>query len=258
MSGALHLDIGGVVLRVESEPRVLEAMQLRYGAFTVDHAPDPVVLRVSAAAAFVPELERDGSASVSAGSDGVLRLDGGARGSFDLAARQGAIEEVSGLGPIDSLLRAALSLLLPADGALLVHAALARGRVFAGASGAGKSTAARTLGAECDELVILRPQGDRVLACATPYWQGRPARHHCQAVVCLRRAGGAPPAIADLDGVRAARALLANVVRYAVVPRVEREILQLAAAVCARTRVIDACCPEGGAYPPFVETLVAA
>jgi hypothetical protein len=258
MPGAIHLDIGGVVLRVEAEPRVLAAMRLRYGAFTIDGAPDPVVLRVSAAATFLPELERDASAHVIADGESAVRLEGGARGWFDLETRTGSIEEVTGVGPIDSLMRAALSLLLPAGGGLLLHAALARGRVFAGASGSGKSTAARALGAECDELVVLYPEGKSVRAFATPYWLGRPAQHDCQAVLCLRRAGGAPPGTVELEGARAVRALLANVVRYASVPRVEREILQLAAAVCARTRVIDACCPEGGAYPPFIETLVAA
>src|SRR5262245_16056518 len=109
MSDSLHLGIGGVVLRVDAESHVIDAMQVRYGAFTVPDARDPVVLRVSAAAAFRPELERDAGAQVIAGGDGTLRLDGAARGSFDLQARAGVIEEVTGLGPIDSLLRAALS-----------------------------------------------------------------------------------------------------------------------------------------------------
>ena len=42
-----------------------------------------------------------------------MRLTGGARGGFDLATRRGFVDDARGLGAVDSLLRVALSLVLP-------------------------------------------------------------------------------------------------------------------------------------------------
>ncbi len=255
MRQALAFTIGGASLRVEALPLVLDALLARYGAFATEDACD-ITLRIEAADHFAPELERDSAARVLPDGEHAITLHGAARGHFDLRTRSGQIFQAGGLGPVDSLIRAALSLVLPEQGALLIHGALVPGVVFAGASGSGKSTVANALGALCDELVVLRPAGTGLSACSTPYWQGRPWQGACHSIVCLRRAGDQAPRGLPLEGAAAVRALLPNVVRYASLPRTERAIFALAATVCARATVIDALCPSGGAYLPFIHTLM--
>ncbi len=178
------------------------------------------------------------------------------RGGFDLATRRGFVDDARGLGAVDSLLRVALSLVLPTldkGRGFLVHGALVpagdEGLVFTGESGAGKSTVARALGAACDELVVLRPDGT-LTAHATPYWQGRPLERACRRVICLRRS--ASPVHQPLRGALAARRLARDVVRYVTLPSVERALLELVARACEQTQVIDAACPEGEAFLPYL------
>lgn len=249
--------IGGVVLRLEAPATVHEAFARRFGGFVVDADDAHAVLEIATAGSFDPALTRPAAARMAAQDRGVtLDLDGTQRGFFDLDARRGRLEAVADLGQVDALVRAALALLLPVDGALLLHGALvpvgAEARVFVGESGAGKSTVARAFDAACDELVVLR-DGE---AWATPYWSGRPFRARVRELVCLRRADEAP-ALRLLDGMPALRLLARHVVRYAPVPEVEAAILPLLAAA-SRLPLVDAACPVGDAFVPFVERHLGA
>ena len=193
---SLDLEIGGCVARRSASVRVCDAVILRYGPFVVERAAAPaMVLEIRESDRFEPALEHGTDAAVEAVGPTAVRLTGGARGGFDLATRRGFADDARGLGAVDSLLRVALSLVLPTldeRPGFLVHGALVpagdEGLVFSGESGAGKSTVARALGAACDELVVLRPDGI-LSAHATPYWQGRPLERTCRRVVCLRRGG---------------------------------------------------------------------
>src|SRR5262249_45909148 len=134
-----------------------------------------------------PELVR-----VRERAPGEIAIEGPIRGSYSVPARRGLVDDGEAVGALDCLVRLAPSLELPASGALLLHgAAIVRPDGLAvavcGASGAGKSTAARALGAACDELVVLRPGADGVEIHATPWWYGSPLRTRCAAVVCLAR-----------------------------------------------------------------------
>jgi hypothetical protein len=258
-----------VVLRAST--RVLDAVRLRYGAFeaaaddadvasvspslSASSLPPSIELHVRERAVFEPTLERESDATLTLDASSAVTLLGTAEGRFELATRTGQLDGVAGLGPIDSMLRAALSLVLPEAGALLLHGALVPGAdgtatVFVGRSGAGKSTVARAFGAACDELVVVRPVGDLLRVSATPYWQGRPFEAVCRTLVCLERG---TPRVAPVRGAEAARLLARHVVRYVAWPPAERAILACVAAAVGRTAMIDAVCPTGSAFLPFLE-----
>ena len=260
---SLTLAFARLQVRLEAAPHVCEAMAARFRPFlsTATGAP-AATLVVHAAEPFQPALEHQAGLVAEADAPATVRFSGAATGAFDLRTRVGHVEEARGLGAVDALVRAALSLVLPADGALLLHGALVadgdRARVFAGESGAGKSTVAHALGAACDELSVLTLDGAGVTAHATPYWQGRPLALPLEAIVCLRRARSSPPSVERLHGARAARALLGNVVRYAAVPAVEPLLFETVARVCGRAAVVDAACPEGAGFLPFVRGQILA
>src|SRR5205823_10646703 len=97
-------------------------------------------------------------------------------GSLDLARRavDVTVTEAHEL-TLDSLLRVVLSLVLPRQGGLLVHAAgLARdgrGYLFPGVSGAGKTTVARL----SPDATLLSDELSIVTACTeSPYLHGTP------------------------------------------------------------------------------------
>jgi hypothetical protein len=252
----LLLSIGGVRFRVESTPGVLEALASRYGSFVVSDGGDAggitVDMEVRARHAFEPRLEMIGSCEVRADPLLGVLFTGAVCGRFNLDQRRGVLEDATGLGAVDAILRAALSLVLPLDGGLLLHAAAietAEGAiVLCGDSGAGKSTAARALGAICDEIVIVRPSPRGLQVFGTPYWRGRPLCAPCRQLVCLIRGGAS---LRVLDGVRAARVLMRHVIRYVSIERVERAILPLIARACG-SKMIEARCPEGEDFIPFL------
>jgi len=178
--------------------------------------------------------------------------DEGVLGEYDTLARRGRLSGAAGPADLDALLRLALALTLPQDGALLLHGAalMAPPVALCGASGAGKTTAAAALGGACDEWVVLRPNEDGVTLHSTPYWRGRPFSTRCRAVFVLGKGG--TPSVRPLMGVAALHALLGSSVQ----PdggRSERRLFELAASICRAVRVVSVRCPEGDRYLPFLE-----
>lgn len=257
----LRLSIGGEEFRVHASRQVVDAVQERFGRFVIRHpVPSPygppVEIHVgSHPRRFSPRFEVP-STRVRRSARGEIILEGAVRGSYLVEQRRGYVEDAVGLGALDALLRVALSTALPLGGALLLHgAALCRageGAVaLCGASGSGKSTAAEAFGADCDEMVVLRPNSEGLDLFATPYWQGYPRRAPCGMVVCLERGGS--EGLVDARGSVAVRTLARHVVRYVAVDEVERATLRLLCLVCERTRVAIAFCPEGDRFIPFLE-----
>jgi hypothetical protein len=247
----MELALGGLGVRIDGSPRVLAAMQARFGVFAGEGRA-PIRLRIEEQEPFQPELEHPKAATLRL--DGTRLYLGGPCGSgeFDLERRQGFVRDATGLGAIDAIVRAALSIMLPLDGALLLHGALVGDRAFVGDSGTGKSTVARALGGACDELVIARPDERGVTLFATPYWFGRPTEAAATAIVCLERGA---PSVGRLSGGEAARTLLRHAVRFVTHPGAERALLQLAAQICGRVPVMRAVCPTGEAFLPFVKAV---
>src|SRR5262245_22724405 len=196
------LIIGRERLLIAGPDRVLQAIRERYGAFAAEvsagrgrRAPINLTVRCDRNT-FAPAYERPVEVSLRQDERGRIDFSGGARGWYEPEARRGAVDDATGLGPVDVLVRTALSIALPQSGGLLLHGAALPvgsegGLALCGASGTGKSTAAAAFGAYCDEMLVLRPDADGVEIESTPYWGGRPLRRRCAGVIGLTR-GGVP------------------------------------------------------------------
>jgi hypothetical protein len=172
-------------------------------------------------------------------------------GTLDPATRRGRLVTQPALGPIDAMLRAALSLALVAHDGVVVHAAgvvrAGRGFVFAGPSGAGKTTLGRALGAApgvllADELVVLRLEGDGVVAAGTPFWTGAAAEAPLAGLFLLERGGRAE--VRALEPARGVPALWRELGRYLPVPELERRCFGILGEVLRRVPLRGLALPE--------------
>ncbi len=261
----LDLSIGGEHLRVIAPRDVLGSIRQRYGAFERS-APSPpgsgapIVLEIRCRPGrFAPAFERPVPITAQLTDTDELVFAGEVAGRYSLVDRRGAIE-ATGVGAVDALIRAALSVSLPLAGAVLLHGAALRnpageGVAVCGDSRSGKSTAAAALGGFCDELIILRLSEVGLELQSTPYWAGRPLRCRCAAVIGLER-GAAAPGFLRLRGASIARMLLRHIIRYVVVESIDRAILRSGGAIAERVEVAIASCPEGNAFVPFLSARV--
>jgi len=259
----LILSIAGERIQIDASPVVLSALAKRYSPFVGEarEARGSISLHITASRRhFSPELEIGAPASLRLARGGGVLLTGAVDGLFSLATRSGWAREVQGLGAVDALLRAALSLSLPLDGALLLHGALVIGNrralTLVGGSGSGKSTAARAFGGVCDELLVVRPEAGEIYAFSTPYWNGRPAEAPLRALVCLER--GTAPGVEKLTGAAAVRSVFPHVVRYLAIEEIDRASLGLVAELCKRIDIYRATCPDGERLVPLLSHHFAA
>jgi hypothetical protein len=134
---------------------------------------------------FEPSDSPDPSEAKHADDDVQVRLQGGEwllqRGDFsarwDSAAGRGHIRQSRNPYAIDSVLRIVHTLILAGQGGFLVHAASAirggRGFLFAGVSGAGKTTISRLAPTDAtlltDEISYVRRAGNDYEAWGTPF-----------------------------------------------------------------------------------------
>ena len=143
----LTIEIGGMPIRMRTDSREFaRLLEGRYGAFVASEARRVV---------FDLEVELIPSGSVTDAEDVRVRWDGELwlmeRGDFraewDPKLGRGWVRQTANPYSIDSVLRILHSLILAGRGGFLVHAASAvregRAFVFAGVSGAGKTTLSR-------------------------------------------------------------------------------------------------------------------
>jgi len=149
------------------------------------------------------------------------------RAALDPIARRGRIRQSENPYSIDSVLRIVHTLALAREGGFLMHAASAvvdgRAFVFAGASGAGKTTisrlAPRGVRLLSDEISYLRRGVDSLYyAYGTPFAgelarSGENLRAPLAAVYLLEK--GAANGVEPVDPAQAARAILANLLFFA-------------------------------------------
>ena len=169
--------LGGLPAELELPAAIAEPLGARYAGYPA--AGEPVLW---AKAALIPGLsvevdDRDYPAAV-ATWDGaryrIRRRDLDA--TLDLESGELTIRARPAHWVVESALRVAVSLLLPRRNGLLLHASgvveAGRGHVFAGRSGAGKTTMVRLLAPRPplgDDLVALLPDGDGFRVHATPF-----------------------------------------------------------------------------------------
>jgi hypothetical protein len=217
--------IGGVTVQVNaSDAEFIRMLEERYVGFVGGgQAPDyefDVVL--------TPPGNIDPDADVRVfRHDGKWRFErGDFRAEWDPASRRGRIRQSANPYSIDAVLRIVHSLVLAQQGGLLVHAASAvrngRAFLFAGVSGAGKTTMSRLAPPDAtlltDEISYLRRDGDGYMAYGTPFAgelakPGENVRAPLGALYLLAK--GDANSIEPVGAAEAARALLESILFFA-------------------------------------------
>ena len=172
------------------------------------------------------EPEQDDDLEVTCCSGVWRMLRGDFSAEWDSASGRGRIRQAANPYSLDSVLRIVHSLVLAQRGEFLVHAASAirngRAFLFAGVSGAGKTTISRLAPPDAtlltDEISYVRKNGAGYEAHGTPF-AGELARvgAHCsaplEALYLLRQ--GPENRIDEIPPVLAAQALLRNILFFA-------------------------------------------
>jgi len=170
------VEIGAMPILVRTDsPEFLQVLEHRYGGF-VNPATEPV---------FEFDVEIVPPGRITDEEELSVRFEGGQwvleRGDFhaelDPTLRKGHIRQAASPYAIDAAFRILHSLLLAKQGGLLVHASSAvrngRAFLFAGVSGAGKTTISRLAPPDAtlltDEISYLRREGDGYVAYGTPF-----------------------------------------------------------------------------------------
>jgi hypothetical protein len=159
------------------------------------------------------------------------------RAEWDPRAGRGRIRQSPNPYAIDSVLRIVHTLILAPRGGFLVHAASAirhdRAFLFAGISGAGKTTISRLAPPDAvlltDEISYVRREGDSYRACGTPF-AGELARvgenQAAPLAVLFLLEKGSANRIEDLDKVTATRLLLRNILFFADDPELVKLVFR--------------------------------
>ena len=173
---SLAIEIGGMPVRVRtSDPDFLSLLENRYAGFVSDSEDAEIEFDVD----LQPSRFADPDAEVSVtGQQGRWTLR---RGDFlaewEATARRGWIRQTANPYSIDAVLRIVHTLVLAKHGGFLLHSASAirdgRAFLFAGVSGAGKTTIARLAPPDAtlltDEISYVRPGGKGYSAFGTPF-----------------------------------------------------------------------------------------
>src|SRR5216117_4481503 len=168
--------IGGVTVQVNAaDPDFVRMLEERYAGFIGSGQEPDYEFDIELAA----PADADPDADVGVFREGrTWHLErGDFRAQWDPAARRGCIRQSANPYSIDAVLRIVHTLVLAREGGFLVHAssAIRNGRafVFAGLSGAGKTTISRLAPPDAnvltDEISYLRKEGDGYVAYGTPF-----------------------------------------------------------------------------------------
>jgi hypothetical protein len=173
----VSIEIGGMAIALRTQnPSFRQMIENRYAGF----------LGTSRSSHFEFDIDLyEGSESAPANDDLEVKIEEGEwllqRGDFRARwnpdAGHGQIRQACSPYAIDCVLRIIHTLLLARQGGFLVHAASAirggKAFLFAGVSGAGKTTISRLAPPDAklltDEISYVRREGNRYLACGTPF-----------------------------------------------------------------------------------------
>ena len=181
--------------------------------------------------------------------DGLWRIErGDFRAELDSRARRGRIQQTANPYSIDTLLRIVHTLALAPEGGLLMHAASVawKGRtfVFAGKSGAGKTTLSRLAPPDVavlsDEVSYVRREGAGYAGYGTPFAGelARPGENTSaplEAIYLLRH--GPANVVETVAPAEAAREILANTLFFAEEPELVKAVFHAALELAERVPV---------------------
>lgn len=241
------IEVGGVPVRVHTADRgFVELLENRYTGF---------VGAASRAAEFdfeidlqAPGSDPEADVSVRREARGWTFERGDFRAQWDPAARRGRIQQTPNPYSMDSVLRIVHTLVLARQGGFLVHAASAvcdgKAFLFAGVSGAGKTTISRLapsgVAVLTDEISYVRREGESYRAYGTPF-AGELARVGENVSAPLDTlfllAQGPANKIEDVDKAQAARELLTNILFFAEDPESVLPVFESACDFVGRVAV---------------------
>lgn len=225
---SLVIEIGGMPVRVNTtDAEFLRMLERRYAGFvgTTDRAE--VDFKVELNAPSADDAEADVRVTQRSGKWVLQRGD--FRAEWEPASRSGSIRQSPSPYSIDSVLRIVHTLALAREGGFLLHSASAirngKAFLFAGVSGAGKTTISRLAPPDAtlltDEISYVRKQGDGYVAFGTPF-TGELAKvgenTFAPIAALYLLAKGQRNHIEAVSAGEAARSLLANVLFFAEDP----------------------------------------
>jgi hypothetical protein len=235
---AVNIVVGGLPIRLSCGDSSFAALlRAHYAGFCGDerseHSPVELAIRLGPR----PPAANDDELRV--------RLDAGnwtvERGDFrfiyDPRLRRGEIHQSPNRYSVDSVLRILHSLALVPESGFLLHASsgIRNGRayVFAGRSGAGKTTMARLAPPEVtlltDEISYIRRSQATYIACGTPFWGelAKAGENHSgpiQALCFLEHA--LENRLTALSGAESLRSLLQNILFFAQDPALVERVFE--------------------------------
>jgi len=241
------IEIGGMPVQVRCDsPEFLHMLEGRYSGFLSPEA-HPV---------FEFDVELVAPGKITEEEDLVVRFEGGQwliergdlRAEWEPASRRGRIVQSPNPYSIDAVLRIVHSLILAPEGGLLVHAASAvrngKAFLFAGVSGAGKTTISRLAPPDAtlltDEISYLRRNDRGYVAYGTPFAGelaklGENVRAPLAALYLLQK--GFENIVEPVKASDAARLLLENVLFFANDPELVSLVFESACELVGRVPV---------------------
>jgi hypothetical protein len=231
---ATAIEIGGMAIALHTQDSAFRRMlEERYAGFIKPSANPQFQFDIDL---FEPtetaQADKDVQVKLEASEWFLQRGDFRARWNVELG--RGNIQQSRNPYAIDSVLRIVHTLLLAKQGGFLVHAASAirqgRAYLFAGVSGAGKTTISRLAPPDAtllsDEISYVRREGNQYRACGTPF-AGELARlgenqsAPLQTLFLLEK--GPENRIEEVSTAEAIRSLLRNILFFAD----DRELVEL-------------------------------
>lgn len=222
---SLVIEIGGMPVRVNTaDPAFLELLQNRYAGFVGSSDTAEIEFDVDLSPPSASDANAD--VRVTREQERWLLRRGDFRAEWSPALRRGWIRQSVNPYSIDAVLRIVHTLVLAEQGGFLLHSASAirngRAFLFAGVSGAGKTTISRLAPSDAtlltDEISYVRKRGSDYIACGTPF-TGELAKlgENVSAPVATLYllAQGPENRIDPIPAAEAARALLANMLFFA-------------------------------------------
>lgn len=234
----ITIEIGGVPVRVHStDASFLEMLERRYAGFVTWGGPAEFDFDVELAEPVAADADVDIRVTWDSGRWHVERGDFAA--VFDPHSRSGRIRQSPNPYSIDAAFRILHTLLLAQEGGFLLHAASAirngKAFVFAGVSGAGKTTIASLAPPDAtlltDEISYIRKVGDQYVAFGTPFTGelgklGENVSAPIAALYLLEK--GPQNHIAAATAAEASRAFLSNVLFFAEDQELVRSVFRSA------------------------------
>ena len=174
--GQTSVVIGGLPINIQSANRgFISMLERRYAGFVAAPANGGIRLEVEVVASEGDSGDEDLEVRYADGRWMINRGD--FRAQWDPVSMRGHVRQGEYPYAIDSVMRIVHSLVLAERGGFLVHSASAvrngRAFLFAGVSGAGKTTISRLAPPDVtlltDEISYVRRVGERYEACGTPF-----------------------------------------------------------------------------------------